>query len=49
VLRTSSQPVQRLEIADRRELKSGAAVAAKQSDGTFTAARVDVGLGDVVP
>jgi hypothetical protein len=46
-------PVQRLEIANRSELKSGAAVAAgaatKQSDGTFTAARIDFGRGDVVP
>jgi len=46
-------PVQRLEIADRSELKSGSAVAAgaatKQSDGTFTAARIDFGRGDVVP
>jgi hypothetical protein len=48
-----SVPVQRLEIAGRSELKSGAAVAAaaaaKQPDGTFTAARIDVGRGDVVP
>jgi hypothetical protein len=48
-----SVPVQRLEIADRSELKSGAAVAAaaatKQPDGTFTAARIDFGRGDVVP
>jgi hypothetical protein len=48
-----SVPVQRLEIADRNELKSGAAVAAaaatKQPDGTFTAARIDFGRGDVVP
>jgi hypothetical protein len=48
-----SVPVQRLEIADRSELKSGAAVATaaatKQPDGTFTAARIDVGRGDVVP
>ena len=48
-----SVPVQRLEVADRAELKSGAAVAAaaatKQPDGTFTAARIDVGRGDVVP
>src|ERR1700760_1712359 len=46
-------PVSRLELADRSELKSGAAVAAaaatKQADGTFTAARIDVGRGDVVP
>jgi hypothetical protein len=48
-----SVPVQRLEMADRSELKSGAAVAVaaatKQSDGTFTAARIDFGRGDVVP
>ena len=46
-----SGPVLRLEIADRNELKSGAAVAAatKQPDGTFTAARIDVGRGDAVP
>jgi hypothetical protein len=41
-----SVPVSRLELADRSELKSGAAVAAaaatKQPDGTFTAARIDV-------
>jgi len=48
-----SVPVHRLEVTDRSELKSGAAVAAgaaaKQPDGTFTAARIDVGRGDVVP
>jgi hypothetical protein len=47
-----SVPVQRLEITDRSELKSGAAVAAatatKQPDGTFTAARIDFGRGDAV-
>jgi hypothetical protein len=46
-------PVQRLEVSDRNELKAGAAVASaaatKQPDGTFTAARIDVGRGDVVP
>jgi hypothetical protein len=46
-------PVQRLVVSDRNELKAGAAVAAaaatKQPDGTFTAARIDVGRGDVVP
>jgi hypothetical protein len=39
--------------SDRSELKSGAAVAAaaatKQPDGTFTAARIDFGRGDVMP
>jgi hypothetical protein len=48
-----SVPVQRLVVADRAELKSGAAVAApaavKQADGTFTAARIDFGRGDAVP
>ena len=48
-----SVPVQRLEISDRSDLKSGAAVAApaatKQPDGTFTAARIDVGRDGVVP
>ncbi len=48
-----SVPVQRLEIADRSELKSGAAVAAgaatKQPDGSFTAGRIDFGRGDAVP
>ena len=46
-------PVSRLEVSDRSELKSGAAVAVaaatKQPDGTFTAARIDVGRGGVVP
>src|ERR1700731_3507963 len=46
-------PVQRLEVSDRNELKAGVAVAAgaatKQPDGTFTAARIDVGRGDVAP
>src|SRR6266446_6667733 len=48
-----SVPVQRLVVSDRNELKAGAAVAAaaaaKQPDGTFTAARIDVGRGDAVP
>jgi len=48
-----SVPVQRLEISNSSELKSGAAVAAaaatKQADGTFSAARIDFGRGDVVP
>jgi hypothetical protein len=45
--------VQRLEVSDRNELKVGAAVASaaatKQPDGTFTAARIDVGRDGVVP
>src|ERR1700733_5910999 len=48
-----SVPVQRLEISNSSELKSGAAVAAaaatKQADGTSGAARVFFGGGDVVP
>src|SRR5260370_34751611 len=48
-----SVPVQRLEISDRSDLKSGAAVAAaaatKQPDGTFTPLRIDVGRGGVLP
>jgi hypothetical protein len=46
-------PVSRLEVADKSELKSGVAVAAaaatKKPDGTFTAARIDFGRGDVLP
>jgi hypothetical protein len=46
-------PVSRLEVANKSELKSGVAVAAaaatKKPDGTFTAARIDFGRGDVVP
>src|SRR5205809_368797 len=46
-------PVQRLEVSDRNELKAGAAVASaaatKQPDGTFTAARIDVGRDGIVP
>jgi hypothetical protein len=40
-----------LEVSDRSELKSGVAAAAatKRPDGTFTAAGIDVGRGDVVP
>jgi hypothetical protein len=45
--------VQRLEVSDTSEFKAGAAVAAaaatKQPDGTFTAARIDVGRDGVVP
>src|SRR6266403_778735 len=46
-------PVTRLEVANTSELKSGVAVAAaaatKKPDGTFTAARIDFGRGDVLP
>ena len=48
-----SVPVTRLEVANKSELKSGVAVAAaaatKKPDGTFTAARIDFGRGDVLP
>jgi len=48
-----SVPVSRLEVANKSELKSGVAVAAaaatKKPDGTFTAARIDFGRGDVLP
>jgi hypothetical protein len=48
-----SVPIMRLEIADKSELKSGAAIAvaaaSKNPDGTFTAARINVGRGGVVP
>ena len=48
-----SVPVTRLEVANKSELKSGVAVAAaaatKNPDGTFTAARIDFGRGDVLP
>jgi hypothetical protein len=46
-------PVQRLVVSDKNDLKPGAAVATaaatKQADGTFTAARIDVGRDGVVP
>ncbi len=48
-----SVPVTRLEVANKSELKSGVAVAAaaatRKPDGTFTAARIDFGRGDVLP
>jgi hypothetical protein len=46
-------PVVRYEIGERSELKAGAAIgvaaATKKPDGTFTAARINVGRGGVVP
>ena len=47
-------PVSRsVVVTDKSELKSGVAVAAaaatKKPDGTFTAARIDFGRGDVLP
>jgi hypothetical protein len=48
-----STPIVKYEIGDKSELKPGAAVAApqavKQPDGTFTAARLNVGRSGVVP
>jgi hypothetical protein len=48
-----SVPVSRLEVANKSELKPGVAVAAaaatKKPDGTFTAARIDFGRGDILP
>jgi hypothetical protein len=46
-------PIVRYELGDKTELKSGAAVAVaaatKKPDGTFTAARINVGRGEVKP
>jgi hypothetical protein len=46
-------PIVRYEVADRSELKAGAAVtiaaATKKPDGTFTAGRINVGRNGVVP
>ena len=46
-------PIVRYEVGDKTELKPGAAVsiaaAAKKLDGTFTAGRINVGRGGVVP
>jgi hypothetical protein len=46
-------PIVRYEIGERSELKPGAAVsvlgATKKPDGTFTAGRINVGRGGVVP
>jgi outer membrane lipoprotein SlyB len=46
-------PIVRYEIGDKSELKPGAAVsvlaATKKPDGTFTAGRINVGRGGVVP
>jgi outer membrane lipoprotein SlyB len=50
---TPNVPIVRYEIGDKSELKPGAAInvaaATKKPDGTFTAARVNVGLNGVVP
>jgi hypothetical protein len=46
-------PIVRYEVGDKSELKPGAAVsvaaATKKPDGTFGAARINVGRGGVVP
>ena len=46
-------PIVRYEVGDKTELKPGAAVsiaaATKKPDGTFTAGRINVGRGGVVP
>jgi len=46
-------PIVRYEIGERSELKAGAAIgvaaATKKPDGTFGAARINVGRGGVVP
>jgi hypothetical protein len=46
-------PIVRYEVGDKTELKPGAAIsvaaAAKKADGTFSAARINVGRGGVVP
>jgi hypothetical protein len=46
-------PIVRYEVGDKTELKAGAAVSAaaatKKPDGTFTAGRINVGRGGVVP
>jgi hypothetical protein len=42
-----SVPIVRYEIGDKSELESGPAT--KKPDGTFTAARINVGRGGFVP
>ena len=53
IIVTSTVPIVRYEIGNRSELKPGAGVnvaaATKKPDGTFTAARINVGLNGVVP
>jgi Domain of unknown function (DUF5666) len=50
---TPSVPIVRYEVSDKSELKPGAAVsvaaATRKPDGTFTAARINVGRAGVVP
>ena len=46
-------PIVRYEVGDKSELKAGAAIsvvaATKKPDGTFSAARINVGRNGVVP
>ena len=53
IIVTSEVPIVRYEIGDKGELKPGAAVsitaAKKNPDGTFGAARINVGRGGAVP
>jgi hypothetical protein len=50
---TPSVPIVQYEVGDKSELKPGAAInvaaATKRPDGTFTAARVNVGRNGLVP
>jgi hypothetical protein len=53
IIVTPNVPIVRYEIGDRSELKPGAAIsvaqASKKPDGTFGAARINVGRAGVVP
>jgi hypothetical protein len=53
IIVTSEVPIVRYEIGDKSELKPGAAIsvvaAKKNPDGTFGAARINVGRGGAVP
>jgi hypothetical protein len=50
---TPNVPIVRYEVGDKSELKPGAAIgvnaATKKADGTYGAARINVGRGGVVP
>ena len=50
---TPNVPIVRYEVGDKSELKAGAAIAVaaatKKPDGTFEAARINVGRNGVVP
>jgi len=53
IIVTPNVPIVRYEVGDKSELKPGAAVAVaaatRKPDGTFTAARINVGRNGVVP